>query len=54
MKILLLTHAFNGLAQRLYVDLRAAGHGVGVGLDIGDGGTEGAGGRQRPRVGAAE
>ncbi len=40
MKILLLTHAFNGLAQRLYVDLRAAGHGVSVELDIADGVTE--------------
>ena len=35
-RILLLTHAFNGLAQRLFVDLRAAGHTVSVELDIAD------------------
>jgi len=34
MRILLLTHAFNSLAQRLFVDLRAAGHDVTVELDI--------------------
>jgi putative two-component system protein, hydrogenase maturation factor HypX/HoxX len=40
MRILLLTHAFNGLAQRLFVDLRAAGHSVSVELDISDAVTE--------------
>ena len=40
MKILLLTHAFNGLAQRLFVDLRAAGHEVSVELDIADSVTQ--------------
>jgi putative two-component system hydrogenase maturation factor HypX/HoxX len=34
MRILLLTHAFNSLAQRLFVDLRQAGHDVTVELDI--------------------
>jgi putative two-component system hydrogenase maturation factor HypX/HoxX len=34
MRILLLTHAFNGLAQRLFVELRADGHEVSVELDI--------------------
>ncbi|MDE1929890.1 MAG: hydrogenase maturation protein, partial [Burkholderiales bacterium] len=37
MKILLLTHAFNGLAQRLHVELGALGHEVSVELDIADG-----------------
>jgi putative two-component system hydrogenase maturation factor HypX/HoxX len=36
MKLLLLTHAFNGLAQRLHVELRRAGHEVAVELDIAD------------------
>ncbi|MDE2371062.1 MAG: hydrogenase maturation protein [Burkholderiales bacterium] len=36
MKILLLTHAFNGLAQRLFVELGARGHEVSVELDIAD------------------
>lgn len=40
MKLLLLTHAFNGLAQRLFVELRAAGHAVAVELDIADRVTE--------------
>jgi len=40
MKILLLTHAFNSLAQRLFVELRAAGHAVSVELDIADSVTE--------------
>jgi putative two-component system hydrogenase maturation factor HypX/HoxX len=39
-KILLLTHAFNGLAQRLFVALRDAGHAVSVELDIADAVTE--------------
>jgi len=40
MRILLLTHAFNGLAQRLWVELRSAGHEVSVELDIADSVTE--------------
>jgi putative two-component system hydrogenase maturation factor HypX/HoxX len=40
MRILLLTHSFNSLAQRLYADLRACGHTVSVELDIGDGVTQ--------------
>jgi len=35
-RILLLTHAFNGLAQRLYVALASRGHGVSVEFDIAD------------------
>ena len=40
MRILLLTHAFNGLAQRLFVDLREGGHQVSVELVISDAVTE--------------
>jgi len=40
MRILLLTHAFNRLAQRLFVELRAAGHEVALELDIADAVTE--------------
>jgi putative two-component system hydrogenase maturation factor HypX/HoxX len=40
MRILLLTHAFNSLAQRLHVELRADGHEVSVELDIADAVTE--------------
>lgn len=40
MKILLLTHLFNSLAQRLFVELRAAGHEVTVEFDIADAVTE--------------
>ena len=36
MRILLLTHTFNGLAQRLHVELAALGHEVSVELDIAD------------------
>jgi putative two-component system hydrogenase maturation factor HypX/HoxX len=36
LRILLLTHAFNGLAQRLLIALRAQGHAVTVELDIAD------------------
>ena len=50
MRILLLTHAFNGLAQRLFVELRAAGHGVSVELDIADAVTEDAVHRFDPDV----
>lgn len=40
MRILFLTHAFNSLAQRLYVELRALGHEVSVELDINEAVTE--------------
>jgi putative two-component system hydrogenase maturation factor HypX/HoxX len=40
LRILLLTHAFNGLTQRLFVVLRAQGHAVTVELDIADAVTE--------------
>ena len=36
MRILFLTHAFNSLTQRLYVELTAAGHEVSVEFDIND------------------
>ncbi|WP_454748276.1 enoyl-CoA hydratase-related protein [Ciceribacter selenitireducens] len=36
MRILLLCHSFNSLSQRLFVDLRQAGHEVSVELDIHD------------------
>lgn len=36
MRILLLTHSFNGLSQRLYVELEARGHGLSVEFDIND------------------
>jgi putative two-component system hydrogenase maturation factor HypX/HoxX len=36
LRILLLTHAFNGLAQRLFIALHEAGHAVSVELDIAD------------------
>jgi putative two-component system hydrogenase maturation factor HypX/HoxX len=40
MRVLLLTHAFNSLAQRLFVELHADGHEVSVELDIADSVTE--------------
>ncbi|MCM2326841.1 MAG: hydrogenase maturation protein [Lysobacter sp.] len=36
MKILFLTHAFNGLAQRLFIELGAQGHEVAIELDVND------------------
>ena len=39
MRILFLTHAFNGLAQRLYVELAERGHTLSVEFDINDGVT---------------
>jgi putative two-component system hydrogenase maturation factor HypX/HoxX len=36
MRILFLTHAFNSLAQRLYVELVARGHEVSIELDVND------------------
>lgn len=50
MKLLLLTHAFNGLAQRLFCELRADGHEVSVELDIADTVTEEAVQRWQPDV----
>jgi putative two-component system hydrogenase maturation factor HypX/HoxX len=40
MRILLLTHSFNSLAQRLYVELAERGHEVSVEFDIADSVTE--------------
>lgn len=40
MRILFLTHAFNSLTQRLYMELRASGHEVSVEFDISDAVTE--------------
>ncbi len=40
MRILLLTHSFNSLCQRLFVELEAAGHEVSVEFDINDTVTE--------------
>lgn len=48
LRILLLTHAFNGLAQRLLITLRARGHVVTVELDIADAVTEEAVAMWRP------
>jgi len=36
MRILFLTHAFNSLTQRLYVELTAQGHDISIELDIND------------------
>jgi putative two-component system hydrogenase maturation factor HypX/HoxX len=35
-RILFLTHAFNSLAQRLYVELVARGHEVSIEFDVND------------------
>jgi putative two-component system protein, hydrogenase maturation factor HypX/HoxX len=48
MRILLLAHSFNSLTQRLWVELRAAGHAVSVELDIADSVTEDAVARWQP------
>ena len=40
MRILLLTHAFNSLAQRLHVELAARGHELSVEIDVNDRLTE--------------
>jgi putative two-component system hydrogenase maturation factor HypX/HoxX len=48
LKILLLTHLFNSLAQRLFVELRAWGHEVTVEFDIADTVTEEAVALARP------
>ena len=48
MKILFLCHAFNGLAQRLFVELTSRGHEVSVELDVNDTTTEQAVALARP------
>jgi putative two-component system hydrogenase maturation factor HypX/HoxX len=50
MKILFLTHAFNGLAQRLFVELRAQGHDVAIEFDVNDATTEQAVALAKPDV----
>lgn len=50
MRILLLTHSFNSLSQRLWLELRACGHAVSVELDIADSVTEEAVALWRPDV----
>ncbi len=50
MRILLLTHAFNSLAQRLFVALDERGHEVSVEFDINDRVTEEAVALFRPDV----
>jgi len=50
MRILLLTHAFNSLAQRLFVELREWGHEVAVELDINDAVTAEAVALYRPEL----
>jgi putative two-component system hydrogenase maturation factor HypX/HoxX len=40
MRVLFLTHAFNSLAQRLYVELTARGHEVSIEIDVNDRVTE--------------
>ena len=48
MRILLLTHSFNSLTQRLYVEVGARGHELAVEFDINDTVTEEAVGLFRP------
>lgn len=50
MRLLFLTHSFNSLAQRLFVDLRADGHEVTVELDVHEASTMAAVARWRPEV----
>ena len=50
MRILLLTHAFNSLTQRLYVELADAGHTVSIEFDVNDRVTEEAATLFRPEV----
>ncbi len=50
MRILLLTHSFNSLAQRMYVELAAAGHEVSVELDVNDAVSEEAVALARPEL----
>ncbi len=48
MKILLLTHAFNSLTQRLHIELKKRGHAVSVEFDINDAVTQQAVGQSKP------
>lgn len=50
MRILLLTHSFNSLSQRLWLELKACGHEVSVELDIADSVAEEAVALWRPDV----
>ncbi len=50
MRILLLTHSFNSLAQRLFAELREDGHEVSVEFDIADAVTEEAVAMWRPEL----
>ncbi|WP_448191056.1 hydrogenase maturation protein [Azospirillum sp. sgz301742] len=50
MRILLLVHAFNSLAQRLYVELAELGHELSIEFDVNDGVTREAVDRFRPDV----
>ncbi len=50
MRILLLCHGYNSLAQRLYVELRAAGHELSVEFDINDETTVDAVNRWQPEL----
>lgn len=50
MRILFLTHAFNSLTQRLYVELTAAGHDVAIEFDVNDRVTEEAVALWRPEL----
>jgi putative two-component system hydrogenase maturation factor HypX/HoxX len=50
MRLLLLSHLFNGLTQRLFVELRAAGHELSVEFDIADSLTEEAVALWQPEV----
>ena len=50
MRILLLTHAFNCLTQRLYVELTDSGHTVSIEFDVNDRVTEEAAALFRPEV----
>ncbi len=50
MKVLFLTHAFNALAQRLQVELAAAGHEVAIEFDVNDEVTREAVALARPDV----
>jgi putative two-component system hydrogenase maturation factor HypX/HoxX len=50
MRILFITHAFNSLTQRLYVELSALGHDISIELDINDSVTVEAVGLFRPHL----
>ncbi len=50
MRILLLTHSFNSLAQRLHTELAAAGHEISVEFDVNDSVTEEAVALWRPQL----